>query len=354
MHGRANLVKKITGHTMAKKILLKDIAKEVGVSTALVSYVLNGKEKEARVGEEMAKKIKKVAKKLNYQPNLIARGLKSGRTKTLGLIVADISNPFFAMLARIIENEAGRHGYTVIIGSSDEKIEKSQKLIDTFVNRQVDGLIIAPVEGSRKQLSALTKMKRPFVLIDRSFNDNDPNAIVIDNRQASCRAVSLLIKNGYKQIGMIAYDTDLTHMQNRIAGYKDALAQHNISLNEKLVHSVSYDTITEDVCRILDELLRGKKKMVDALFFATNSISLTALKYINALNIKVPGELGLVCFDESESYDFFYSPVTYVKQDMQSIGENAVDMLVNIIDEKVAQSKPVVVPAIVIKRESSG
>lgn len=338
---------------MTKKVLLKDIAKEVGVSTALVSYVLNGKEKEARVGEEMVSKIRKVAKKMNYQPNLLARGLKSGRTKTLGLIVADISNPFFAMLARIIENEADRHGYTVIIGSSDEKIEKSQKLIDIFLNRQVDGMIIAPVEGSRKQFKVLKKMNIPFVFIDRSFNDKDSNAVVIDNRTASFRAVNLLIENGYKKIGMIAYDTTLAHMQNRISGYKDALVKRGVGLNEKLIQQVNYDTVAEDVRSALEYFLKGKKPLVDALFFATNSISLTALKYINATNIKVPDDLGVVCFDESEAYDFFYSPVTYVKQDMQSIGENAVNMLMDVIERKSVPKQACIVPANIVRRSSS-
>lgn len=105
---------------MEKKVSIKDIAKEVGVSTALVSYVLNNKEKEARVGKQIAEKVRRVARRLNYSPNLIARSLQSGRTNTLGLIVADISNPFFSYIARVIEDAANQHGYTVIIGSSDE------------------------------------------------------------------------------------------------------------------------------------------------------------------------------------------------------------------------------------------
>lgn len=339
---------------MARKVLLKDIAKEVGVSTALVSYVLNGKAKEARVGDEMARKIQKVAKKLKYQPNLIARGLKSGRTRTLGLIVADISNPFFSMLARFIENEAGRHGYTVIIGSSDEKQDKSQKLIDTFLNRQVDGLIIAPVEGSQNQIKALNRMDIPVVLVDRSFSDKDLNTVMIDNRSASYKAVRLLLENGYKKIGMVSYDTNLLHMQNRIEGYKDALQESGIKVNENLIRKVSYNSFTADVFAALDYFLKAKKPVVDALFLATNSISIAALKYINGLDIKVPEQLGLVCFDESEAYDFFYSPVTYVKQDMSLIGEKAVDLLMNIIDQKSNTRERCVVPANIIERTSSG
>ncbi len=110
----------ITHSQLKKRVSMKDIAEAAGVSTALVSYVLNGKEKESRVGEEMAKKIKVIARELNYQPNHVAKSLRSGKTHTIGLIIADISNPFFANIARVVEDEAKRSGYTVIIGSCDE------------------------------------------------------------------------------------------------------------------------------------------------------------------------------------------------------------------------------------------
>ena len=137
---------------MEKKIALKDVAQHIGVSAALVSYVLNGKEKEARVGADMAKKIRKAAAELNYQPNLIAKSLKMGKTKTIGLIVADISNPFFSSIARIVEDEAKKHGYVVIFGSSDESADKQLDLIDVFSTRLVDAFIIAPAAGTEDQI----------------------------------------------------------------------------------------------------------------------------------------------------------------------------------------------------------
>lgn len=339
---------------MPKRVSLKDIATQVGVSTALVSYVLTGKEKEARVGVERAKQIKKVAKKLNYRPNLIARGLKFGRTKTLGLIVADISNPFFATLARIIENEADKLGYTVIIGSSDEKIEKSEKVIETLLNRQVDGMIITPVEGAKVQIDKLQAQKIPFVLIDRSFSNADQNVVVIDNRDASKKAVEILIQNGFLKIGMITYGSDLTHIQNRIQGYKDALKENGVEIQENWIRKVSYEKTQDDVSKALAYLLKGKKPRVNGLFFATNSISVSALKFIKACNIQVPDELGLVCFDESEVYDFFYAPVSYVKQDLPTLGKNAVTMLVAMIEKKAEGKKRIIVPASIIRGKSSG
>src|SRR5437867_1925426 len=146
---------------MEKRISLKDIAQKVGVSTALVSYVLNN-QKEGRIKKEVAQKIRDTAKALNYRTNQIARSLKMSKTFTLGLIVSNISNPFSSGLARIIEDEADKHKYTVIFGSSDENATKFSKLVDTFLNRQVDGLIVAPPEGAEAEITYLQQQGIPF------------------------------------------------------------------------------------------------------------------------------------------------------------------------------------------------
>ncbi|WP_315814751.1 LacI family DNA-binding transcriptional regulator [Paraflavitalea speifideaquila] len=138
------------------------------MSTALVSYVLNNK-RENRVSKELAQRIREVAAQLNYRTNQVARSLKINKTYTIGLIVADIANPFSSGMARIIEDEAERHQYTVIFSSSDENARKCGKLIDTLLDRQVDGLIISPPAFSEHQVIYLQEQQVPFVLIDRYF-----------------------------------------------------------------------------------------------------------------------------------------------------------------------------------------
>ena len=179
---------------MAKKIALKDIAQQVGVSVALVSYVLNGKEKEARISTEMSDRIRKTAIELNYQPNMIAKSLKSGKTNTIGLIVADISNPFFSGIARIIEDEAKKHNYVVIFGSSDENAKNQQDLIDVFLNRLVDAFIIAPTSGTEKQIQDIKNRNVPVILIDRYFPGIDVDCVHINNFMAAGKAVQKLNK----------------------------------------------------------------------------------------------------------------------------------------------------------------
>ena len=163
-------------------------------STALVSYVLNGLEKEKRVGRDLAEKIREVARELNYQPNQIARSLRKGSTNTIGLIVADISNPFFSHLARVIEDEAARYGYTVVFGSSDESCHKSAQLVDTLHSRQVDGFIMSPSEGCEEQVKTILGMNIPLVLLDRYFPELSTNYVILNNYEATCMAVECFLR----------------------------------------------------------------------------------------------------------------------------------------------------------------
>ncbi|QNL50566.1 substrate-binding domain-containing protein [Olivibacter sp. SDN3] len=335
---------------MNKKVSLKDIAKAVGVSTALVSYVLNNKEKEARVGKEIAEVIRKKAAELNYQPNQIAKSLKSGKSFTIGLIVADISNPFFANIARTIEDEAKKHNYTVIFGSSDENAEKSLDLINVLVKRQVDGFIIAPTEHSEPQINYLTESNIPFVLIDRYFPKVETNYVATDNFSAAYEATTHLINNGYKHIGMIAYKSGLIHMQERVRGYTTALK--DAKAGASLLKEVDYNNVSLDVEKKIAELIHARQK-IDALFFATNTLSIHGLKYLNKKQWKVPGDVAVVCFDEGDAFDFFYCPLTYVEQPLIRVGKEAVGLLIEQINDHVTEKKQLALASRLVVRASS-
>jgi LacI family transcriptional regulator len=337
---------------LEKKIALKDVARHIGVSAALVSYVLNGKEKEARVGADMAKKIRKAAAELNYQPNLIAKSLKMGKTKTIGLIVADISNPFFSSIARIIEDEAKKHGYVVIFGSSDESADKQLDLIDVFSTRLVDAFIIAPAANTEGQIENIIQRNIPVILIDRFFPGLNADSVHINNCNASNKAVKQLIRNNRKRIGMVAYDTTQSHMHERIRGYKEALKEKNIRFKKDWLIQANYQHIEKDIATKLKTLL--KPLQIDALFFATNSLAVVGLKEINKLKIKVPEELAIISFDESDAFDFFYSPVSYVSQSLTDIGKEAIKLVINRLHNKSKKNTNVIVEARLIVRESCG
>ena len=337
---------------MAKKIALKDIAQNVGVSVALVSYVLNGKDKEARISSEMADKIRRKATELNYQPNMIAKSLQSGKTNTIGLIVADISNPFFSGIARIIEDEAKKHNYVVIFGSSDEDADKQQDLIDVFLNRLVDAFIIAPTAGTEKQILDLKNKNVPIILIDRYFPGIDVDCVHINNFMAAEKAVQKLINNNRSRIAMLAYDTKLTHMQQRKDGYKAVLKDNNIRYKNAWLLEVSYQNMEKEIAEKMEPLLRPLQ--VDAFLFATNSLAVVGLKKINQYGIKVPDELAIISFDESDAFDFFYSPVTYISQSISDMGKEAVKLAIARIKAKPKRTADVTVEAKLILRESCG
>jgi len=309
---------------MKKNVSLKDIAEHVGVSTALVSYVLNNKLKD-RINKEVAAKIRQAAEDLNYRPNQIARSLKAQKTFTIGLIVADISNPFSSQIARIIEDEAKSYGYSVIFGSSDESEEKTRDLIKLLLNRQVDGLIIALPEHTEEQVQYLRRTNVPFVLIDRYFPGIQTNSVSINNHKAAGKAIQHLLENGHKRIGVVAYQTSLFHLNERIRGAIDILAE------DALIGEVRIDSINQDVVTAIDKFLSDPNP-ADAIFFTTNLLTVSGLKYINSIGIKIPEQLAVVGFDETDAFDLFYAPVSYIKQPMHELGKKSVELLLKTID----------------------
>ena len=333
-----------------KKVSLKDIAKKVGVSIATVSYVLS-KDKESKVSLAVAERVKKAARELNYQPNQIAKSLKSGKTFTIGLILADISNPFFAHIARIIEDEASKKGYTVIFGSSDEKAEKSWDLIQFLINRQVDGFIIAPTEGSQEQIKYLKDQNIPFVLIDRCFPELVTNYVILDNFKAAFEAVDRLVKTANKKIGIIAYATELQHMKERINGYYEAMHENEIEVKKEWLTQIDFFNIKDDIKSAIDEMLMDKNP-VNAIFFTTNSLAVHGLKYLDELNYRVPQNIAIVSFDEGEAFDFYYCPLTHIKQPLQEIGRTAVKVLIEQILDPSLEEQQILMNATLIIRKS--
>ncbi|MEO5683141.1 MAG: substrate-binding domain-containing protein [Chitinophagaceae bacterium] len=336
---------------MNKKVSLKDIAAAVGVSTALVSYVLNNK-KEGRINKVVAEKIRTTALAMNYRTNQIARSLKTNKTYTIGLILADISNPFSAALARIIEDAADKYNYTVIFGSSDENPEKYRKILDALVNRQADGLILSPPEHAEPQITDLLQQQIPFVLIDRYFPGVETNYIVLDNYKAAFEATQHLVNYGHKRIGMINYASSLFHLAERSRGYLAALTRNKIIFRSDYLQQVNATTIKEETEKAVHSLLY-RKEPADALLFGSNVIAMHAVKYINEKKISVPKDVALVCFDETDAFDLFYAPLTCIRQPIKEMGQLAVKMLLENIDDNSVKIKQVSLDGELIIRPST-
>jgi LacI family transcriptional regulator len=315
-----------------KKLVLKDVAKHVGVSTALVSYVLNGQAEEKQVNKETAKRILKAAEELNYRPNQIAKSLKMQKTFTIGLVVADINYRFSTGITRAIESEAKKNKYTVIYGSSNESKEKFVELINVFVNRRVDGLILVATENSQDQIKLLQKSGTPFVLIDRIFPEIKTNYIALDNYQAAYASTEYLIKNGHNRIALINYETSLFHLHERDRGYFEALKDNNITFKKEWQQKVSNANVVEDVQSGIVNIL-GLKQPCDAVFFATDTLTLHGLKYLNDKKIKVPNDISVLSFDGSDVFDLFYCPITHSKQPLEEMGKLAVNTVIELVNQ---------------------
>ena len=318
-----------------KKVQLKDIAKEVGVSPALVSYVLNGQHLN-RINKNTADKIKEAAKQLNYRPNHFAKGLRTQKSTTIGLILADLANPFSAQIARVIEDELKTYGYHVLIGSMDENKDNLKALVEVFIRKQVDGLIILPAENSREEIENIHRMNLPYVLMDRYFQNSPFNYVVNDNHYTTYTAVKQLVKNQRKKIGFITLKTNLFHITERKRGFLEACLEESIPTKNR-VQEVEFNQPEKDITKAIDALLQDCPDL-DALLFSTNLLTMYGLKYAIQNKLNVPKAIEIMAVDQADFYDIFLTPITYYKQPLEEMGKKAVQFLIANIESDNSQT----------------
>jgi LacI family transcriptional regulator len=329
-----------------KRASIKDIARIAEVSVATVSYVLNKKEG-SRISEATKKKILEVAKNINYTPNKIAKSLKMSKSKLIGLIVADISNDFYSNIARSIEDEAMKLGYTLLIGSSDENPEKFRKLTELFSEQQVDGMIIAPVVDSDEAIKRLISEEYPIVTIDRYLKNVSLPGVMINNSEISEFICDHLVKKGFDEIIYVGYDTQLPHLLDRQDGFDKKIAASGVSVKRLLI---GIHNITEQVHTQLKENLNLKKKT--AIYFSSNKLGIAGLRYLNDNNIKVPKDVSVIAFDETEAYHLFPTEVSFVQQPLIDMAKESVKLLDSQINNYLPDGKRVTFHAKFMERNS--
>ena len=313
-----------------KKVSLKDIAKIANVSIATVSLVLSGKNVKGRVSEELSNKIREIAKSLNYQPNRLAVGLKSGKTNTIGLIVADISNPFFGRLAYFIQKEMENYHYAVIILNTDEDSVQSRKMTELLLSRRVDGIIIVPTDNEFQLINELMLSKTPLVVVDRPFYELNVSSVYTNNYVMANNATKYLIHKGCKRILSISYDNSLSNICERRQGYKDALKEANI-WDESLMKTVRFKYLEEEINKVLDEYINSASN-IDGVFFTTNTIAIIGLKVLLKKGVKIGTDLLIVCYDESDIFDFMNFSIPHIIQPIKEMGAVATQLLLSQIN----------------------
>ncbi|WP_394666946.1 LacI family DNA-binding transcriptional regulator [uncultured Chryseobacterium sp.] len=329
-----------------KRASIKDIARIAEVSVATVSYVLNKKEG-SRISEATKTRILDVAKSINYTPNKIAKSLKMNKTKLIGLIVADISNDFYSNIARNIEDEAMKLGYTLLIGSCDENPEKFKKLTELFSEQQVDGMIIAPVVDSDEAINKLIQEEYPIVTIDRYLKNVSLPGVMINNSEISEHICDHLVRKDFDEIIYVGYDTELPHLLDRQDGFDQRIAKSDISAKRILI---GIHNITEEVHQKMQENLDLSKKT--AIYFSSNKLGIAGLRYLIDHNINVPEQVSLVAFDETEAYYLFPTEVSFVQQPLYDMAKESVELLDNQINNYTTNGKRVTFDAKFMERSS--
>lgn len=308
----------------AKPISIKDIAKAVKVSVTTVSFVLNGKAEEKRISKEVAQRVLDYAKKVNYTPNQVAKSLRTGKSNILVFMVEDISNPFFAKLARIIERLANDRGYNVIFCSNENKDSRTNTLINLFNDRKVDGYILIPSPGSKEKIRELQDRNIPVVLFDRYFSDLETDMVIVNNQESTYSATKELLENGFKDIGFVTIEVDQTQMQDRQRGYQNALIEAD--LKEKILY-LPFDQGDEmELEQKMEVFLRNHPEL-DALLFATNYLTLHGLSMLREKFPDKVDTLGIYTFDDNKFFRIHSPSISAIAQPLEAIGQNLMDIM---------------------------
>ncbi|HEX8332864.1 MAG TPA: substrate-binding domain-containing protein [Segetibacter sp.] len=334
-----------------KALVIGDIARELKVSITTVSFILNGKASEKRISSDLAERVLKYVKKVNYAPNHLAKSLRTGKTNLIGLIVEDISNPFFSNVARLIEENAYEKGFRIIYCSSENDTDKTTELIKVFRERQVDAYIITPTAGTEEDIKSLLLDKCNVVLFDRYFPNVNTSYVVVDNAGSTFNAITHFIEQGYKNIAFITLSSEQTQMQDRLAGYKKAIEENKL---KAYIKKVSYHDNAENYIVDIESYL-SEQTDLDAVFFATNYLGISGLDAIKNLKLKIPSDIGVISFDDHDLFRLHSPSITAVVQPIQEMSKQ----IINIILDEVAangvatEEKEVVLPAPLVIRKSS-
>ena len=329
------------GRKKSNKVSMQTIADAAGVARSTVSFVLNGKEKEGRISEEIANKVRITAQSMNYQVNELARSLRTGFSNTIALVIDDISDPFFGTLAYHLQKYAETKGYALIIVSTGEKRERLSPIFEMLRNRQVDGIIMVPVanieEGKIEQINP----DIPMVFVDRYFETLRTSRVRINNYEVSKMATQLLIGKGCKRILFLSYRENLMHLQDRKHGYMEALSNHQL-LDESLICEVDYMTRQEDIVAFLNRTLVPGNH-IDGVFTATGGISSIAIRCMAMMGVRLQVDVEVIAFGRVDVAVGVSIP--YVKQPMEKMCQQSFDILMNQIKSPDSKAVDCVVPA---------
>ena len=327
----------------AKRTSLADIAESLNISKSTVSFVLNGKGKQFNISQKTQKLILDKAKELNYVPNFFAKGLREGKTQTIGLVLADISNPFYSELSKAIQESLYEKGYSLFIVSTNDDPGMEIKLMRDLILRSVDALIIAPCNGIPELKPVLDETPIPVVWVDR-IGDEFADFVGIDNAEEAHKLVDLFSKKP-KKLGVIhPVLSDVMTIRLRIEGLEQACKEKGIEME-----TASISDNQEEAQRVISDML---KSGVDSFVSLNNRVALSTVGALNAMQVSIPDKARVISFDDSDAFAYFAPPITALRQPIKQIGIETVERLMDRLKESTEQRKHLIMECTFIKRAS--
>jgi LacI family transcriptional regulator len=311
-----------------KRSTLKEVAELAGVSTATVSNALNGTK---YVSEKVRKKINHAIKVLNYKPNIVAKSLRVKTSRIIGVLISDITNPFFSNIVRGIEEVLAQSNYSILLCNTNSSVDKERKDLEMLIGQRVDGLIVSSSGNTGDYYRSLDKTGVPIVFLNRIPSLLSSDIIVTNNIQGGYLATEHLIKHGYKKIAVITGPLAISTGKDRLTGYKRALEDYHYEIEDDLIKEGTFDI--QSGYDKMKELLEQRNKP-DAVFVSNNSMTLGAYKYLKKTELLIPDQIAVVGFDDSDWAEIVEPPVTTIQQPANKLGIEAANVILSRINEE--------------------
>lgn len=318
---------------MFESVTIKDIAKALGVSTSTVSRALNGS---YEIGTETKKLVLEYAEKINYRPNPIALSLKEQKSHSIGVVVCEVANDYFSQAINGIESIAYNRGYHVIITQTHESFDRESANVKHLLSRHVDGLLVslAAQTTDTSQYKYLLDKGFPIVFFDRAAPGLNTHKVVADNFMGAFNGTETLINSGFTKIAHLTNSNNLLISHERFDGYKAALDKHDIEFRpEYLKHCNHGGMIQDEVELVLKELLALDDRP-EAIFIGSDRLTISSMSILKKWGLKVPGDLAIAGFTNSDVVELFDPPLTVIRQPAFQIGQIATEMLIKTIESK--------------------
>lgn len=330
-------------------ITIKDVAERAGVSQATAARALGDY---GRIGAETRRRVLDAAAAMGYHANALARSMVTGTTQTLGLVLADIENLFFARIARAVADVAHQRGYALVLANSDENLTNEQEAVRVLAEKRVDGLIVVPASSTdAAHLTALIDHGIPVVLMDRFIDGLDADTIMVDNVTAAYRAIAHLTALGHRHIAMISASDTIATTAARMAGYRQALADAGATAPDQWGRLAEYSQAAAKA-ETMALLSQPRSERPTALFATDSILTAGAFQGVQALGLAVPVDVSVIGFDDVEWMTMVRPAVTVVDQPVYELGKRAAEQLMARIEGDRGPARHVLLDTTLIVRDS--